>query len=208
MFWDWRPARTRALSILYEIRKAQGKTEASAALIRRIVALEPNDFWATNELTLLLLVRGNVVDAERHARNAVRIASENAQSHYLMGLVLTEANRPAVGEYHYNRALALSGARNPVVVANLALCLKNQGKMSAARATRSRSPPHPIACIPCWDLRDWRKPTATSPLRWPWCSAPQRTLPIIQMCGFCTRRCSDAAGGRCGTCGARYDGGE
>jgi tetratricopeptide (TPR) repeat protein len=133
------PGRTRSLAILYEIRKAQGKCEASAALIRRLVALEPNNFWATNELTLLLLGRGNVVEAERHARNAVRIAPENAQSHYLMGMVLTEANRPAVGEYHYYRALALSGGRDPVVLANLALCLKNQGKMPAARALYEES---------------------------------------------------------------------
>ena len=133
------PGRGRALAILYEIRKAQGKSEASAALIRRLVALEPNNFWATNELTLLLLGRGNVAEAERHARNAVRIAPENAQSHYLMGLALTEANRPAVGEYHYYRALTLSGTRDPVVLANLALCLKNQGKMSAARALYKES---------------------------------------------------------------------
>jgi hypothetical protein len=35
------PGGTRALSILHEIRKAQGKTEASAALIRGIVAMDP-----------------------------------------------------------------------------------------------------------------------------------------------------------------------
>ncbi len=133
------PGRTRALTVLYEIRKAQSKPEACAALIRRIVALEPNNFWATNELTLLLLGRGNVHEAERHARNAVRMAPENAQSHYLMGLVLTEANRPAVGEYHYYRALKLSGTRDPVVLANLALCLKNQGKMADARALYEES---------------------------------------------------------------------
>jgi tetratricopeptide (TPR) repeat protein len=133
------PARTRALSILYEIRKAQGKPQASAALIRRLVAFEPNDFWAINELTLLLLGRGNVAEAERHARNAVRLAPENAQSHHLMGMVLTEAHRPAVGEYHYTRALELSGARDPVLLANLALCLKNQGKMAAARALYEES---------------------------------------------------------------------
>ena len=133
------PGRTRALAILYGIRKAQNKPEASAALIRRIVALEPNNFWATNELTLLLLGRGNIGEATRHARNAVRIAPENAQSHYLMGMVLTEGQRPAVAEYHYYRALELSGARDPVVLANLALCLKNQGKMSPARALYEES---------------------------------------------------------------------
>jgi tetratricopeptide (TPR) repeat protein len=128
------PGRTRTLAVLYEIRKAQGRAEASAALIRRIVALDPNNFWAINELTLLLLGRRNVIEAERHARNAVRIAPQNAQAHYLMGMVLTEANRPAVGEYHYYRALELSGARDPVVLSNLALCLKNQGKMQVARS--------------------------------------------------------------------------
>ncbi len=133
------PGRTRALCVLYEIRKAEGKPEAALALIRRVVALEPNNFWATNELTLLLLGRGNVAEAERHARNAVRMAPENAQSHYLMGMVLTEANRPAIGEYHYYRALELSGAREPVVLANLALCLKNQGKMAEARALYEES---------------------------------------------------------------------
>jgi len=133
------PGRTRALTVLYDVRKAQAKLDASAALIRRIVALEPNNFWATNELTLLLLGRGNVQDAERHARNAVRMAPENAQSHYLMAMVLTEANRPAVGEYHYQRALELSGARDPVLLANLALCLKNQGKMIEARALYKES---------------------------------------------------------------------
>jgi tetratricopeptide (TPR) repeat protein len=133
------PGRTRALMVLYEIRKAQGRLDASTALIRRIVALEPNNFWATNELTLLLLGRGNVAEADRHARNAVRMAPENAQSHYLMGLVLTEAKRLAVGEYHYARALELSGTRDPVVLADLALCLRNQGKMAEARALYEES---------------------------------------------------------------------
>ena len=138
------PGRTTALSVLYEIRKTQGNQSAAEALMRRIVALEPNNFWATNEITLLLLGKGNVAEAERHARNAIRIAPENAQSHYLMGMVLTEAYRPAIGEYHYYKALELSGARDPVLLANLALCLKNQGKMQAARAMYEES----LAAVP------------------------------------------------------------
>ncbi len=133
------PGRTGALSVLYEIRKAAGNRPATEALIRRIVTLEPNNFWATNEITLLLLGKGALAEAERHARNAIRIAPENAQSHYLMGMVLTEAYRPAIGEFHYYRALELSGARDPVLLANLALCLKNQGKMQAARTLYQES---------------------------------------------------------------------
>lgn len=103
-------------------------------MIRRIVALDPNNFWATNELALILLGQGDALRALHHARNAIRLAPHLAQSHYLMGMALTEANRPALGEFHYQRALQLAGTREPVVLSNLALCLKNQGKMEQARA--------------------------------------------------------------------------
>jgi Tfp pilus assembly protein PilF len=133
------PGRARALAVLYEIRKTQNVPAATAALIRRLVRLHPNNFWATNELALLLLARGNVAEAEYHARNAIRIAPEAAQAHYLLAMVMTEANRPAVGEYHYHRALELAGKREPEALCNLALCLKNQGKMEAARALYAES---------------------------------------------------------------------
>ncbi len=133
------PGLVGTLGVLYEIRKAAGARPACEALLRRIVALSPNNFWATNEITLLLLGKGDVGGAEHHARNAVRIAPDNAQSHYLMGLVMTEAYRPAVGQYHYEKAIALSGARDPVLLANFALCLKNQGDMQAARALYAES---------------------------------------------------------------------
>src|SRR5205814_9180121 len=70
---------------------------------------------------------------------AARIAPDNPQAHYRMGLVLTEAHRPAVAEFHYRRALKLSNARDPTLLANLALCLKNHGKMSEARTLYEES---------------------------------------------------------------------
>jgi tetratricopeptide (TPR) repeat protein len=133
------PGRAATLAVLYELRKAQGRASAVEALIRRIVALEPNNFWAVNEIALLLLGKGALAEAETNARNAIRIAPDAAQSHYLMGLVLTEAYRPAFAEYHYVRALQLSGGRDPAVLSNLALCLKNQGKMAPARALYEES---------------------------------------------------------------------
>jgi tetratricopeptide (TPR) repeat protein len=133
------PGRIGALAVLYQLRKHQGRSAAFEALIRRIVALAPNNFWAVNELTLLLLGKGDLAEAERHARNAVRIAPENAQSHYLLGMAMTEGHRPAAGEYHFAMAAKLSGARDPVLLANYALCLKNQGKMVASRALYEES---------------------------------------------------------------------
>jgi tetratricopeptide (TPR) repeat protein len=98
-----------------------------------VVALNPNNFWATNELTLMLLNKGQLAEAEMHARNAIRIAPQNAQAHNLMGLVLTEANRPLIGEYHYRRVLELAEGEEPITLANLAWNLKNQGRIDEAR---------------------------------------------------------------------------
>ncbi len=127
------PGQGGALAILYQIRRAHGPLTAAEALIRRMVAIDPNNVWATHELTLLLFSKGDFIEAEIHARNGVRIAPAEFQSHNLMGMILTEANRPQVGEYHYRRAAELLGRRDPILLANLAWNLKNQGKMAEAR---------------------------------------------------------------------------
>jgi Tfp pilus assembly protein PilF len=133
------PDRPGALSILYSIRKEQGKGAAAEALIRRLVHFEPNNFEATNELALMLLGKGALGEAEIHARNAIRIAPQAPQAHNLMGMIMTEAQRPRLGEYHYRQVLAISGNRDPIVLANLAWCLKNQGRMEEARALYEES---------------------------------------------------------------------
>jgi len=68
------PGQLDALTLLYQICRVQGPPSAAEALLRRIVQLHPNTFWATNDLTLLLLTKGAIVEAEHHARNAIRIA--------------------------------------------------------------------------------------------------------------------------------------
>ena len=133
------PGRVAALRVLYAIRRADNIPPAAEALLQRIVAAAPNTLWATLDLALLLLGRGSAAQAEAHARNAIRLAPEGAQSHNVLGMVLTEAHRPAIAEYHFRRALELAGSRDPVVLANFALCLKNQGKMAEARALYEES---------------------------------------------------------------------
>src|SRR5262245_14279849 len=83
------PDRPGALSVLYSIRKEEGKTAAAAALIRRLVYFDPNNFEATNELALMLLGNGALGEAEIHARNAIRIAPQAPQAHNLMGMIMT-----------------------------------------------------------------------------------------------------------------------
>jgi tetratricopeptide (TPR) repeat protein len=128
------PNQGGALAVLYRLRRAQGIVPAAEALCRRLVTLQPNNIWATQELALLLFGKGDYVKAEHHARNAVRIAPTDPQSHNLMGMILTEANRPQIGEYHYRQVLALTGQRDPILLANLAWNLRNQGKIDEARA--------------------------------------------------------------------------
>lgn len=133
------PGQGGALAVLYQIRKAEGVFPAAEALVRRLAAIDPNNVWATQELALLLFGKGDHFEAEIHARNAVRIAPTDAQSHNLMGMIMTEANRPQIGEFHYRRALELLGHRQPILLANLAWNLKNQGKMTEARALYEES---------------------------------------------------------------------
>ncbi|MGH6828472.1 MAG: sulfotransferase [Rhizomicrobium sp.] len=133
------PGQGGALAILYQVRKVAGPASAAEALIRRMVALDPNNVWATQELALMLFGKGNFSEAEIHARNAVRIAPADIQSHNLMGMIMTEAGRPQVGEFHYRRALELLGEPPPVLLANLAWNLKNQGRMAQSRALYRQS---------------------------------------------------------------------
>ncbi len=110
-----------------------GQDGAAEAALRRRIALDANDFRAITELALMLLTRGSLAEAELHARNAVRIAPENPHAHNLMGMILTEAHKPQLGEFHYRRVLQLSGNRDPILLANLAWNLKTQGKIEEAR---------------------------------------------------------------------------
>ncbi len=131
---DLAPDCLPGLARLSGIRRAQGRLEAAEALLRRIVTLSPNSLVATQDLALMLFGRGKLAEAEVCARNAIRIAPESAQAHNLMGMILTETNRPQPGEYHYRCVLTLTGKRDPILLANLGWNLKNQGRMAEARA--------------------------------------------------------------------------
>jgi Flp pilus assembly protein TadD len=136
---DIAPRFPNALWILYQIRRRAGHEQAALALLQRLVEAAPNNVDATQELAMLLFQRGDLAAAEHHARNAVRLAPTHPRSHNLMGMILTEAQRPHIGEFHYRRVLEISGARDPILLANLAWNLKCQGRIAEARALYSES---------------------------------------------------------------------
>lgn len=133
------PVQPGALGVLYRLRRQQNKIRAAEMLLRRYVHFYPNDLGPTCDLALLLKQTGKLGDAEIHARNGVRIAPTNPGPHNLMGMILTDSNRPRVGEYHYRKVLELTGQRDPIVLANLAWNLKNQGRIAEARALYEES---------------------------------------------------------------------
>jgi tetratricopeptide (TPR) repeat protein len=133
------PKHIGGLALLHELRAGQNQTSAAEALLGRIVRLDPNNLNATQALALLLFTKGALAEAEVHARNAVRIAPTDPQSHNLMGMIMTEAQRPQVGEHHYRRAMKLLGAPSAILIANLAWNLKNQGRMAKSRALYEES---------------------------------------------------------------------
>lgn len=127
------PRHIAALGLLADLRQAQNQTAAVEALLERIVRLDSNHLAATQALASLLFNKGALAEAEHHARNAVRLAPADPQSHNLMGMIMTEAQRPQVGEHHYRRVLELLGHPDPIVLANLAWNLRNQGRMDESR---------------------------------------------------------------------------
>ncbi|MCE7030245.1 tetratricopeptide repeat-containing sulfotransferase family protein [Jiella avicenniae] len=127
------PLHVPALRTLASVRLDQKRQNAAAVLLERIVGEEPTDYWAVSKLALLELGRQQHLKAEAHARQALRLAPTNPQSHNLMGVALTQTGKAAAGEYHHRKALELSGKRIPMVLSNLALNLKNQGRMQEAR---------------------------------------------------------------------------
>ena len=128
------PLQPIALAALAKLRLEAGPRQAAAALLARLLAVDQGNFWATNKLALLELGRGNLGEAEKHARHGVRIAPVDPQAHQLMGLAMTEAGHAPTGEYHYRRALELAGGRVAMLLSNLALNLRRQGRIEEARA--------------------------------------------------------------------------
>jgi len=132
----WSPA---ALMVLARIHQEAGRLGAAAILLARIVAVDPANHTAIREAARVALNRGDIAGALAHARNAVRSDPLSADAHHLLGLALTEANRPVPGEHHYRRALSLPGGRTPLVLANLAWNLKTQGRITESRALYGES---------------------------------------------------------------------
>ncbi len=132
---DVMPNQRNALRVLFEIRKAQNKHEAAAALGRRLAALPGAAnvrAQANTQYAQYLVAQGRHEEALPIAAAALKAMPKDATVQHLMGVVLTETGAVPEGEVHYRKALKLLPAEDGLVLANLAWNLKLQGRLDEA----------------------------------------------------------------------------
>ncbi len=133
---DLAPNQRMALRVLFEIRKAEGKQPAAEILARRLTEIpsENNAVAAAAQLQLaqMLVAQGRHLDAAAPARAAVKLTPRDANTHHVLGVVLTETGQVRAGEVHYRKAVSLLERDDGTVLANLAWNLKLQGRLNEA----------------------------------------------------------------------------
>ncbi len=130
---DLAPNQRTALRVLFEIRKAQNKHDATTALGTRLAGLPGLPALraqANTQFAQYLVGQGRHADALPIAAAALKATPKDAtvQTH-VMGVVLTETGSVPEGEAHYRKALKLLGRDDGLVLANLAWNLKLQGRL-------------------------------------------------------------------------------
>lgn len=133
------PDHLPALLLLYDCKKSDpAKGLDYEDVLRRIIQQKPNLPLLMVELAFLLFARGERVECERLARRALRQMPRHPRAHGMLGLIFTETNRSAAGEYHFRLVIEIEGETARVLV-NLAGCLKTLGKLEESDAAYKKA---------------------------------------------------------------------
>jgi tetratricopeptide (TPR) repeat protein len=120
-----------ALELRFLVQKGRGQAVDAVRTLDTVLGVDPSIEWAYNELVQIFMAHGRLEDAGEVARAALRVNPGSAHAHNLFGLVLSEMNDLPPGEWHFRRALQLSGPHAPYLL-NLALNLLKQGRPDEA----------------------------------------------------------------------------
>jgi|HubBroStandDraft_4_1064222.scaffolds.fasta_scaffold00675_6 Tfp pilus assembly protein PilF len=120
-----------ALELRYLVQKQRGQALEAVKTLDAVIGTDPRTEWAYNELVQIFMTHGRLADAAEVARTALRVNPGSAHGHNLFGLVLSEMNDLPPGEWHFRRALELSGP-HAAYLTNLALNLLKQGRADEA----------------------------------------------------------------------------
>ena len=120
-----------ALELRYLVQKRRGQAAEAVKTLDAVIGVAPRSEWPYNELVQIFMAHGRLAEAAEVARTALRVNARSAHAHNLLGLVLSEMNDLPPGEWHFRRALELSGPHAPYLT-NLALNLLKQGRPEEA----------------------------------------------------------------------------
>ncbi len=127
-----------ALELRFLVQQKRGQFGQAARTLDTVIGIDQRADWAYNELVQLFRAHGKPEDAEKVARAALRANPSNAHAHNLFGTLLSEKNELPAGEWHFRKALDLSGRQAPVLM-NLGLNLMKQGRVEDADAAFAQS---------------------------------------------------------------------
>jgi Tfp pilus assembly protein PilF len=125
------PADLDALELRYLVQKQRGQVAEAVKTLDAAIGADPRAEWPYNELARIFMAHHRLADAAEIARTALRVSPRSAHAHNLLGLVLSEMSDLPPGEWHFRRALEISGPHAPYLL-NLALNLLKQGRTDDA----------------------------------------------------------------------------
>jgi tetratricopeptide (TPR) repeat protein len=102
-----RPGFLESYRTLAEIAKEEGDATAEVAQLRSLLAIDPRDHKANNNLGLVLADQGELDQAIAHYETAIQVDPEAAEPYHNLALALARSGRLDQAIAHYERALEL-----------------------------------------------------------------------------------------------------
>ena len=120
-----------ALTVCYKAYRLKNDLANAGKVLEVLLDVDPMIDWAAAELGNLYFLSGNIDKAEAVLRKAIELHPDNVAAHAHIGIVFSELNRLAAGEWHFRHALDIGGPDAETLI-SLALNLTRQERADEA----------------------------------------------------------------------------